>query len=296
MIKKALIMDVDTGIDDAVALVFGAHLKNLDLQLVTTVSGNTNLKNVVYNTLLILEDAKAKVDVVSGEEESLSDFKFNLSVHGKNGLAEYNHQISSKPIKKDYITAMHEVIQKNDITNIIACGPLTNLAKFIQVHPEDNDKIQLILVTGQLDVDENNPYLNFNIRKDLLAFEIVLEKYKNIVFVPSDMGHISYIPNEDFHLTAKTGRMGKILADLYPFHLDRTVKNGAAMHDLCGVLWLSNPEIFNTVQAGYELKRVENGIYLKFDTNAKNKNILLTTSVNVDKLHNIYYSTLKEIK
>ena len=296
MKKNILIMDVDTGIDDAVALVFASHLKNLDLQLVTTVAGNTTLENATHNTLVILEDAKANAPVVAGESEHLSKYKFNVSVHGKNGLAEYTHETKRKAIDKDYISAIHEVVQTNELTNIIACGPLTNLAKFIQTHPEDNEKIRLILVTGLLEVDKENPYLNFNITKDIDAFKIVLENYKNIVFVPSDMGHIAYISQEDFPLTAKTGRVGKILANLYPHHLDRTVKNGAAMHDLCGVLWLSNPKIFKTQPAGYQLVEVKNGMYLEFDTNAENKNILLTTGVNVKKLHKIYYSSLKKMK
>ena len=191
---------------------------------------------------------------------------------------------------------MHEVVTRNKMTYILSCGPLTNLAHYINTYPEDNDKITAVIVTGLLDIDKTNPYLNFNIQKDIKACEIVLNSYKHLVIVPSDMGHISYIAQKDFNKTAKTGRVGKILANIYPYHLDRTVKDGAALHDLCGVLWLSNPKLFITKPCLSKIKHVKKGSFLEFDLNSDTPNSKLAVDINIKKMHKIYYKTLKGIK
>ena len=297
MEKKNIILDLDTGIDDAVALTFAGHLKNINLELITTVFGNVELNQVIKNTLVILEDINRQdIPVFKGESAPLEINNFNISAHGKNGLGNYTHTTKIKCSKKNYLKAMHEVISKNSMTYIVACGPLTNLAKFIQTYPEDNDKVTAIIVTGLLEIDKENPYLNFNIQKDINACEIVLNSYKNLVIVPSDMGHLAYIPQKHFHKTEKTGRVGKILADFYPYHLDRTVKDGAAMHDLCGVLYLSNPEIYTTKTCNCKIIHTKKGSYLSFDYNSKKPNVKITTNINIKKTHKIYYKTLKGIK
>jgi len=296
MKKIPLILDLDTGIDDAVALVFAHALKKIDLQLITTVYGNVELEKSTHNTLVICEDINCDCKVVKGENKPLQINSFNVSAHGKNGLGNYTHEVSKTISQENYIDAIHNVVIKNTLTNIVACGPLTNIAKYILSHPEDNEKIRLILVTGLLENDPSNPYLNFNIAKDVEALNIILKTYKNIVFVPSDMGHLSFISANDFNKTKDCGRVGEILASMYPYHMDRTVKNGAALHDLCGVLWLSNPELFETKQALTEIKTVEKGSYIDFDYDSKTPNSLVTTNINIAKMHKIYYKTLKDLK
>lgn len=295
MKKIPLILDIDTGIDDAVALVFASALKNLDLQLITTVHGNVDIDKVNHNTLVICEDCDCKTKIVEGEKSPIGNSTFNMSAHGKNGLGNYSHSVKSNISNEYYIDAIHNIINKNKLTNIVSCGPMTNLAKYILAHPEDSKKIRVILVTGLLDNDPENPYLNFNIAKDVEALKIVLKMYRNIVFVPSDMGHLSYISAKDFHKTAKCGKMGKILASMYPSHMDRTVKNGAALHDLCGVLWLSKPQLFVTKPALVEIKTTNGIDYLEFTPNSPSSNILLTTNINIKKMHAQYYKTLKSI-
>jgi len=296
MNKHPLILDLDTGIDDAVALVFAHALKNIDLQLISTVYGNVDVEKSTHNTLVICDDINCTTKVVKGEAGPFNNTDFNISAHGKNGLGNYTHEVSKKVSNENYIDAIHKIVNNNSLTNIISCGPLTNLAKFILSHPDDNEKIRVILVTGLLENDKENPYLNFNITKDLEALKIVLKSYKNIVFVPSDMGHLSFISADDFNKTEACGKVGKILANMYPYHMDRTVKNGAALHDLCGVLWLSNPELFETKPALASLKSTPKGSYLDFNYKSIKPNTLVTTNINIEKMHKLYYKTLKEIK
>ena len=54
-----IILDVDTGVDDAFALLFAARSPLVNLIGITCVDGNTNLDNVVANTLTVLDAAGA---------------------------------------------------------------------------------------------------------------------------------------------------------------------------------------------------------------------------------------------
>ena len=51
----------------------------------------------------------------------------------------------------------------------------------------------------------------------------------------------AYIKTQDFEKSAKYGFVGKFVASLYPHHKDRTVNDGAALHDACGIAWLAKP-------------------------------------------------------
>jgi len=50
-----VVLDVDTGVDDACALLLAALHPALDLRAVTCVGGNPSLDDVVRNTLKVLD-------------------------------------------------------------------------------------------------------------------------------------------------------------------------------------------------------------------------------------------------
>lgn len=54
-----VIIDCDTGVDDALALLFAVRHPGIDLRAVTCVAGNTDVDGVVRNTLTVLERAGA---------------------------------------------------------------------------------------------------------------------------------------------------------------------------------------------------------------------------------------------
>ncbi|MBQ8522300.1 MAG: nucleoside hydrolase [Clostridia bacterium] len=291
-------LDVDTGIDDAAAFILACYQKELDIQLITCCFGNTSTSHIVKNTITVLETInKQHIPVCAGASTEIENDLQKVRAHGINGLGGYEKPIFTKPLTTNYIEAMHEVVTKNEFTYIIACGPCTNIANFIKRYPQDIDKIKLILVTGANSVDKNNPYLNFNIHVDIVSCKYVLSKVPNIVFCTSDMGHLAYIKTQDIPKTEKLGSTGKFLATLYPYHKDRTVKDGVALHDACGVAWLTKPNMFKISYAKAEFKTNKNGVeYLNFNYTSKKPNVIVTTDVNTKAFYKWYYKTLKSIK
>lgn len=295
--KFPVILDVDTGIDDAVAIIMACYQKQLDIKLITCCFGNTEQSHVVKNTITVLETInKQHIPVCSGSSTSMKNEMHKIRAHGINGLGGYEKEIFTAPITKNYIEAMHEIITQNELTYIVTCGPCTNIANFIKKYPEDIAKIKLILVTGSNYVDKKNPYLNFNINIDIDSCKYVLDNIPNIIFCTSDMGHKAYIKTADIPKTEKIKSTGKFLASLYPYHKDRTVQDGVALHDACGIAWLVKPNMFKIRFAKASFKIAKNGAeYLNFNYTSKKPNVVVTTDINTKAFYKWYYNTLKSI-
>ena len=292
-----IILDMDTGIDDAVALITACAQKELDIQLITCCFGNTTLENSVTNTITVLELLnRTDIPVCVGEAKALNSNMKHVSAHGINGLGGFVKPITSKPLSVNYIHKMHEIISNNELTYIIACGPYTNIANYIKTYPQDINKIKLLAITASNYVDKKNPYLNFNMHIDIDSFKYVLENIPNIIFCTSDMGHKAYIPSSQIYKTSKYGTIGKFLATIYPHHKDRTVKDGVALHDACGIAWLTHPEIFKISYAKAKFKTSKSGVeYLDLNYSSKNPNTIVTIDINVKKFNKWYYNSLKKL-
>ena len=85
-----VVLDVDTGVDDACALLLAAPHPALDLRAVSCVGGNAPVDDVVRNTLRVLETAgRADVPVARGAERPLLETPLHARhVHGEDGMAD----------------------------------------------------------------------------------------------------------------------------------------------------------------------------------------------------------------
>ena len=86
--RQPLILDVDTGIDDALALLYAAASPDAELVAVTCVSGNVDAQQVAQNTLAVLELAgRGDVEVALGREVPLvRPLVTTPETHGPRGL------------------------------------------------------------------------------------------------------------------------------------------------------------------------------------------------------------------
>ena len=89
--KIPVIIDCDTGVDDAGALMMACASDRLDILAVTTVSGNVGLEHTHPNTLNVLKlFGRGEIPVAKGANAPLVRPPFKASaVHGFNGLRNY---------------------------------------------------------------------------------------------------------------------------------------------------------------------------------------------------------------
>ena len=171
-------LDVDTGVDDALALLLAARSPELNVKGVTCVAGNVPLEDVVRNTLDVLSIADVSdIPVAIGMESPIVEEMFNATeIHGTNGLGgiDVKHSII-KPIEKHAVEFLAEEIDNSvDKATIVALGPLTNIATMFNMYPHVKTKIeQLVIMGGTIGSGNITPTSEFNIRQDPEAADIV---------------------------------------------------------------------------------------------------------------------------
>ena len=112
--KHKVIIDTDTGGDDASALILAAKSENIDILGVTVLAGNVELEQAAQNALAALEIAGCNVPVYKGAAENYSGEKIDaFSVYGKDGMGDSDliHP-TGKPEDKNAVDYILETVAK----------------------------------------------------------------------------------------------------------------------------------------------------------------------------------------
>ena len=176
-------LDCDPGQDDAVAIIIACYSVHFDLLGISTVHGNVSLQNTTCNALRVLTAiGKTDIPVYSGEEKPLDNYAevFAADVHGKTGLNGSNLLPVSKmkaKNKSDLFPHLARVIEENESRlNIVATGPLTNIATFFKQYPHLRSKINwLSVMGGGFEVFNINGNAEFNYYCDPFAAKEIVQ-------------------------------------------------------------------------------------------------------------------------
>ena len=167
-----IILDVDTGIDDALALALAMRAPALDVLAVTTLSGNIDCNLATRNSLDVLDYLGAgSVPVHRGATRPLSQASvFAADIHGNNGLGGATLPLSPRGVGADRGPAAiirHALARPGEIT-LVCTGPLTNLAIALNVMPEVGRLLKRLVVMGGAFCERGNvrPWAEFNIWAD----------------------------------------------------------------------------------------------------------------------------------
>ena len=299
--KKSVIIDVDTGIDDAVAIALATYSSKLKVKLITTICGNLSVNETTKNTLNTLQAInKMNIPVAQGENAPLEREKDNsIQAHGKKGLGHFKFpKCQLKPIKKNASEAMYDTIMKSkENVIIIALGPLTNVAKLLLEHPDAMDKIEYILISGGLLYDnKKNPYLGFNVMQDPEAARYVLKSGEKIIICPSNHGHSAYLTPEEVMGLKNLNKTGEMFEYIFRSYKDRHVKVGIATHDPCAIAFVAHPEIFKKEMQYVHVRFIEklNTGVLDFNTTHA-PNVKVATEINVKKFKKIFFKAFSKM-
>lgn len=205
-------IDVDTGVDDALALLMAIRHPALDVRGVTTVVGNVDLDQVTRNTLQVLEVAGATdIPVAAGAGRPLvAPARSAAAVHGQDGLGNASLPVPRiAPLTKDAVAFLRdELLSAPEPVSIIALAPLTNIALLLQSAPEVKPKIRkLAIMGGAVEIGNATPVAEFNIYHDPEAADIVfrsgvpillytLDVFRQVTFTQEEVGHLFATPGE----------------------------------------------------------------------------------------------------
>ena len=181
--RTALILDVDTGIDDSLALLYAVGSPDADLLAATCVSGNTDARQVAINTRAVLELAgRTDIEVALGRETPLvRALETTPETHGPEGLGHAELPPPSRPLSDRHAVdlILDEARRRPGEITLVTLGPLTNLALAVLREPSLPRRLKgYTLMGGAFGVSGNTtPTTEWNIHCDPEAAKIVFRAW-----------------------------------------------------------------------------------------------------------------------
>ncbi|XP_070850093.1 inosine-uridine preferring nucleoside hydrolase-like [Chaetodon trifascialis] len=183
--KKKLILDVDTGVDDAQAIMVALADPDVEILGITCCHGNTSLENVLQNTLRVLKVChRLDIPVYCGCAKPLLARKQHAGhYHGEDGLGDVPDPdapglelLQEEKAAQALIVMVKE--NPGEVT-LVATAPLTNLAVAVQLDPSISTKLKALYIMGGNTESRGNISVcgEFNFAVDPEAAYIVLERY-----------------------------------------------------------------------------------------------------------------------
>jgi purine nucleosidase len=127
-----LLLDVDTGIDDSLALLYACASPDAEIVAVTCVGGNVDARQVAENTRAVLELAgRDDVEVALGREKPLiRDLVTSPETHGPRGIGYAVLPPAGRPLSARFgpDLIVDEARRRPGQLTLVTLGPMTNLA------------------------------------------------------------------------------------------------------------------------------------------------------------------------
>jgi inosine-uridine nucleoside N-ribohydrolase len=256
-----VILDVDTGTDDAVALMIAALSPDLELVGATTVNGNTTVDYTTENTLRVFDwIGRPDIPVVRGLDRPMVRPQIGRGmaerIHGDLlDLPPASHGASLRPgnavdwLIETYLASAGDIV-------LCPVGPLTNVAVAIQQEPRILEAIpEIVIMGGAHHVGNQTASAEFNFWLDPEAARVVVECGRPIRMVPLDATHRARVSPEnaarlrDLGTPAGEAAARFVMQRIDGYEATQPVEDragGVPVHDALAVCAIVDPAILTT--------------------------------------------------
>ncbi|TDD53146.1 nucleoside hydrolase [Saccharopolyspora elongata] len=262
-----IVLDCDTGSDDAVAIMAAALHPELELIAVSTVNGNVALPNTTENTLRVLDHIGVKVPVHAGAARPLVRPDFPVPRHILNAdnpdfqIDYLDLEPSTTEVRPGSAVQLlidTFLVPENDDVVLVALGPLTNVALALIAEPRLAAKIRKLVIMGGAHVGGNvTPTAEFNFWVDPEAARAVFSAgIRDIVVVPLDATHsapLTATDCEEFHALGTPA--GTAASALIRHRIEEQLEPETAavpVHDALCIAYLVRPDVI-TASGSYHV-------------------------------------------
>ncbi|WEV46947.1 nucleoside hydrolase [Bifidobacterium sp. ESL0690] len=261
--KKKIILDLDTGIDDTLAISYVLGSPEVELIGITSTFGNVLVDQGIRNDLAITDLlGHPEVPVYRGESHALKKDSFAVSevsafIHGKNGIGDV--EIPDSPRKAETESAADFIIDSvkkygKDLT-FVPTGAETNIATALKKAPEIKDEIgNIVIMGGALTVCGNvSPCAEANISQDPEACDMLFRSGAPVTMVGLDVTLQTLMTYKDSQKWREIGTpAAKFLADMVDFYIKayETTSpnlNGCGLHDPLAAAVAIDPTLVTTL-------------------------------------------------
>jgi inosine-uridine nucleoside N-ribohydrolase len=298
-----VILDVDPGIDDAIAIIIALQSVDIEVLAITTVNGNTGSRAGALNTLKLLHAlGRTDIPVLQGATKPLIKRRTvrQEHFHGKGGLGRLqlevpkNKKILSKIQLSDFIVSTLKNYRRHEVS-IVATGPLTNIAKlFIDKKSSSiiNNLREISVMGGAFGLANKifgsfNHSTEFNFYCDPEAANVVINQNVNVnkKFVGLDVTTnpvCAVGPELLREIKNSKGKrsLKRIMCPLLDFAI--STRDICNLHDVFAVALLEQPSLFKLKKGHIEvmLNGSMRGQSKFIEHNASHNNIFVAANVN----------------
>ena len=248
-----IIIDTDPGIDDALAIMLAAASPEVKILAITAVAGNVGLETTSRNALGLAELLRLDCPVGKGASGPLwrRDRNSAEAVHGDNGLGGYSLKPSTRKAEPALPLMARLVEESDEPVTIVAIGPLTNVALFVNEYPDTARKVKRLVIMGggtQSDLGNATASAEFNIYYDPDAAARVFDFGIPITMVGLNVTHRALLGRQHVpDLFASGGVIAEIVGHVLDEYLaNRDDGGGMAQHDPLAMAAAIDPEVITT--------------------------------------------------
>lgn len=267
--KKKVILDVDTGSDDSIAIMLAGLSDELDLLGISTVNGNRSIEITTTNTLRLVDYIGLDVPVYRGCHlpmvSSLTpNRRKNTPFTGPEDKAEDVHgdylplPETDRQTEKEHavLWLIRTLTETKEKITLVFVGPLTNLAMALRIAPSIVTNIEeIVIMGGGYQINNVTAGAEFNFWIDPEAAKIVADCGVPMRIVPLDATHDAYISWQDSEeMLAEESKASKFCGILmqqriqgYNLFQPLPIYNTAPIHDALAVAALIDPEVLQDI-------------------------------------------------
>ena len=262
MARRKLILDVDTGTDDAVAIMLAALHPDLELVACTTVNGNREVEHTTDNTLRTLDHiGRGDIPVHAGLSRPIARLDFPIPRGQRDpGVHFVEMPLAPARAKVQATNAVEFLIETyrrtTDEITLVPVGPLSNIASALALFPKLADLIpEVVIMGGGHAIGNVTASAEFNIWADPEAAALVFAAgFRKLTLVPLDATHMAVISRDQCRTLRASGRPAAEAAAIfvekriegYSTYQRLADPEAAPVHDALCVAALVEPDIIRT--------------------------------------------------
>ncbi len=256
MNKLPVWIDGDPGVDDAAAILVAHDREELQVVAISAVAGNAPLDITTKNALCLCEIMQADYPVYRGASGPLMrKYEDGAEFHGADGMGGVNLPAPKRTAEKEAAwDALYKAADRYEgKLEVVAMGPLTNIALALSKYPDLKDKIHRIAIMGgSITRGNRTPCAEYNIFADPEAAQIVFRSGAKIVMCGLEVTEKAYLTASELE-AVRSSETGEFYYQASKHILAKNLDAGHpgfCIHDVCPVLFLAKAEIFKGEMAG----------------------------------------------
>ena len=259
-----LVLDLDTGIDDALALAYALGSPEVELVGVVSSYGNVTMETAARNTCALLELlGRPDIPVYLGlDRPTASAGPFSpppgvVRIHGENGLGGAVLPCGCRTTRQNGVDFIANAgVMRHRELCYVPTGPLTNLAAALRRSPGLASRLpRVTFMGGALTVPGNvTPCAEANVHNDPEAADAVLRSGLRTCMVGLDVTHQAILTREETAAWRELGAAGRLFAQMADYYIGIYEKNnpclgGCALHDPLAVAAAIDPTLVRCLPA-----------------------------------------------